>query len=88
VADDPGAWDTPTWKALDFRPVPEGAPHCFAFSFASSLSPSVSTFRADAHGDLDGDGIVSTFQLTGRSVDGDPKGPVLDPGMFVDSEVE
>jgi hypothetical protein len=86
--DDPGAWDHPTWKALDFRPVPEGAPHCFAFSFDSSLSPAASTFRADAHGDLDGDGIPSTFEMTGHDVDGDPAGPVLDPGMFIDSEVE
>ena len=88
LPDDPGAWEHPTWRALDFRPVPEGAPHCFAFSFDSSLSPSISTFRADAHGDLDGDGILSTFEVTGRYVDGDPKGPLLDPGMFVDSEVE
>jgi hypothetical protein len=86
--DDPGAWDQPTWRALDFRPVPEGAPHCFAFSFDSALSPAASTFRADAHGDLDGDGIPSTFEVTGHYADGDPAGPVLDPGMFVDSAVE
>jgi hypothetical protein len=86
--DDPGTWDHPTWKALDFRPAPEGSPHCFAFSFDSSLSPASSTFRADAHGDLDGDGIPSTFEVTGHYVDGDPRGPSLDPGMFIDSEVE
>jgi type II secretory pathway pseudopilin PulG len=87
-ADAAGAWDHPTWQALDFRPVPEGAPHCFAFQLDTSLSPAVSTFRADAHGDLDGDGIQSTFEVTGRYVDGDPRGAVLDPGMFIDSEVE
>jgi hypothetical protein len=87
-ADAAGLWDQPTWQALEFRPVPEGAPHCFSFSFESSLSPSVSTFRAQAHGDLDGDGIPSTFEITGRYVDGDPRGPVVDPGMFIDSEVE
>ncbi len=87
-ADPPGAWEQPTWRALDFRPVPPDAPHCFAFSFDSGLSPARSTFRAQAHGDLDGDGISSTFEVTGHYAEGDPAGPVVDPGMFVDSEVE
>jgi hypothetical protein len=87
-ADPPGAWDHPTWAALDFRPVPIGTPHCFAFAFDSASSPGQATFRAHAHGDLDGDGILSTFEVTGRSVDGDPRGAALDPGMFVESETE
>ena len=52
------------------------------------LSAPRSLFRADAHGDLDGDGIASTFEVTGHDVEGDPEGPTLDRGMFVDSEVE
>jgi hypothetical protein len=87
-ADPPGAWETPTWTALAFRPVPAGSPHCFSFAFDSALSPAKSTFRAHAHGDLDGDGVSSTFEVTGHYVEGDPVGPTLDPGMFVDSEVE
>lgn len=87
-ADAPDAWDHPTWRALDFRPVPAGVPHCFAFQFDSSLASSKSTFKAHAHGDLDGDGISSTFQISGQSVEGDSRGPMLDPGMLVDSEVE
>jgi type II secretory pathway pseudopilin PulG len=86
--DPPDAWEHPTWRALDFRPVPPGLPHCFAFEFASALSADRSAFTATAHGDLDGDGIPSTFQISGQSTDGDPKGPALDPGMLVDSEVE
>ena len=86
--DAPNAWDAPTWVALGFRPAPAGTPHCFAFAFDSASSPTRSTFRAHAHGDLDGDGIPSTFEVTGRSIEGDPRGPMLDPGMFVDSEVE
>jgi hypothetical protein len=82
------AWQAPSWRALDFQPEPVDAPHCFAFAFDSTLSPSKSTFRAHAHGDLDGDGIFSTFEVTGHAVDDDPEGPALDPGMFVDSEVE
>jgi hypothetical protein len=83
-----GAWDGPAWRALDFRAAPDGVPHCFAFAFDRATSPSRSAFRAHAHGDLDGDGITSTFEITGQYVEGDPRGPVIDPGMFVDSEVE
>ncbi len=87
-ADAPGAWDHPTWRALGFTPVPAGVPHCFAFAFDSSVAPLKSTFRAHAHADLDGDGLLSTFEVTGEYIDGDGRGPVLDPGMFIDSEVE
>jgi hypothetical protein len=86
--DPPDAWTQPTWRALDFRAAPAGTPHCFAFSFDSAVSPTKSTFRAQAHGDLDGDGIPSTFEVTGQYTEGDARGPVVDPGMFVDSEVE
>ena len=30
--------------------------------------------RAQAHGDLDGDGIASTFEVTGHYADGDARG--------------
>ncbi len=86
--DPPGAWDQATWTTLDFRPTPPGTPHCFAFGFDSTMSPARAVFRATAHGDLDGDGLVSTFEVTGHYAEGDPKGATLDRGMFVDSEVE
>ncbi len=86
--DSPGVWDAPTWRTLDFRPVPEGAAHCFSFSFDSALSATKSTFRAQAHADLDGDGIPSTFEITGQDVEGDARGPRVDPGMVVESEIE
>jgi type IV pilus assembly protein PilA len=87
-ADPPALWDQPTWRALDFTPAPVGSPHCFAFSFDSSLSAARSAFRAQAHGDLDGDGVASTFEITGHDVAGDPTGPAVDPGMYIDSEIE
>jgi hypothetical protein len=87
-ADPPEIWDRPTWTALEFRPAAPEEAHCFAFSFDSALSPARSTFRAQAHGDLDGDGITSTFEITGQVADGDPRGPLVDPGMYVDSEIE
>ena len=86
--DPPGTWDHPTWSALAFRAAPEGTPHCFSFAFDSSPSRPKEGFRAHAHADLDGDGTTSTFELGGRYVEGDPRGPQVDPGMFVDSEVE
>jgi hypothetical protein len=86
--DPPGAWQDPGWVALDFRPAPPGTPHCFAFAFDSTLAPPHASFRAHAHGDLDGDGITSTFQITGQSTDGDSRGALVDPGMLIDSEVE
>jgi type II secretory pathway pseudopilin PulG len=86
--DPPGTWSHPTWEALAFRPAPEDSPHCFAFAFDSAHVPGRSSFRAHTHGDLDGDGITSTFEVTGRYVEGDSRGPVLDPGMFVDAEGE
>jgi len=87
-ADPPEAWDQATWTTLDFRPSPPGTPHCYAFGFDSTLSATRSLFRAVAHGDLDGDGIVSTFEMTGHYLEGDPEGPALDRGIAVDSEVE
>jgi hypothetical protein len=88
VVDPALSWEEPTWRALDFAPGSPGAPHCFAFAFDSALSPSRSTFRAQAHGDLDGDGTPSTFEITGHVAEGDPLGPSIDPGMYVESEVE
>ena len=104
AVDPPGAWDTPTWRALGFRPVAEGIPHLFAFGFDSATAgginpetrvaptrppgPVKSTFIAHAHGDLDGDGVRSTFEIRGHCVEDDPAGPAIDPGMYVESEVE
>jgi hypothetical protein len=86
-ADPPGTWDQPTWQELKFRPVPEGVPHAFAFGFDTVRTPGHSTFVAHAHGDLDGDGIQSTFEVKGTH-DADNDGPVLEPGMYIESEVE
>ncbi len=60
--DRPGTWDQPTWQMLDFRFT---EPHAFAFSFDSQNGLERSSFVARAHGDLDGDGNLSTFSLGG-----------------------
>jgi hypothetical protein len=82
--DPPGTWDTPTWKALDFRPAPEGAPHAYSFAF-DAPKPN-EAFVARARGDLDGDGLLSTFEIRGSIPPGEK--PSVAPGMYVESELE
>jgi hypothetical protein len=65
--DPPGTWDAPTWRLLGFS---FAVPHSYSFAFESRNGPDVSTFRAVAHGDLDGDGLLSTFEISGESRDG------------------
>ncbi len=83
VQDAPDLWDTPTWTALDFR---FDRPHRYAFKFDVVPDPARIWFQATAHGDLNGDGISSTFVLSGeRRVDGEA---VVLPGIHIDREVE
>jgi hypothetical protein len=60
------------------RAFADGQPHAFAFGFDSTLSRTRSGFVAHAHGDLDGNGVVSTFEIRGHDVLGDPGGPAVD----------
>jgi len=62
VVDSPGTWEHPTWKKLGFS---QTVPHNFSFAFDSRNGKGLATFRARAHGDLDGDGILSTFAISG-----------------------
>lgn len=82
VVDKPGTWDHLTWAALGFS---IHHAHYFSFAFQSELGESRSTFTARAHGDLDGDGERSTFEMTGELTE--RKARVL-PGLYVDHEVE
>jgi hypothetical protein len=71
------------------EPAPNTNPcRWFAFGFDSSVTSTKSRFVAHAHGDLDGDGITSTFEVRGHYEEGDPNGAVLEPGMYVNDEVE
>jgi hypothetical protein len=80
--DPPGTWDAPTWRALSFRPAAEGAPHAYAFSFESTGD----TFVARARGDLDGDGVFSTFEIRGAARSGEKA--AVAPGIYVEAELE
>jgi hypothetical protein len=67
ATDPAGTWETPTWRLLDFS---FSTPHSYSFAFESRNAPGDARFRAVAHGDLDGDGLLSTFEVTGESKDG------------------
>jgi len=82
VLDAPGTWDTATWRTLDFA---FDAPHAYSFAFESNNSDSHSSFTARARGDLDGDGVTSSFSISG-SVDRGAE-PKLQP-LEINREVE
>ena len=63
VVDPPGTWDHPTWRELGFS---ISDPHAFSFAFDESREGEVKSFVAKAHGDLDGDGSLSTFSIAGK----------------------
>jgi hypothetical protein len=64
VSDPPGTWDHPTWRALGFA---WDTPHAYSFAFESRNGPERAVFSARAEGDLDGDGVTSSFEMDGFS---------------------
>lgn len=76
VLDAPDTWEHATWRELAFS-ITE--PHAYSFAFDSKNGPAGASFEATARGDLDGDGNLSTFVITGEYKPGaDPAvGPML-----------
>lgn len=64
---DPALWDHPTWRALHFA---VDQPHPYRYEFVAGPKG----FTARAHGDLDCDGVLSTFERIGTV---DPDGDVV-----------
>lgn len=62
VSDPPGTWDHPSFKAAHFK-IEE--PHWYSYQLDVPLD-ATKPARAIAHGDLDGDGVTSTFERTIR----------------------
>jgi hypothetical protein len=85
LVDPPDSWEHLTWRSLHFAYT---EPHAFAFQFESAFDPATQKmiFTATSHGDLDGDGTLSTFEVRGERAPSE-HARVL-PGMFVDREVE
>jgi hypothetical protein len=82
VTDPPGTWAHRTWRLLEFEWT---VPHSFSFAFESKNAKGHAVFLARANGDLDGDGILSQFEIGGESQDGSE--PTTSP-MVVHREVE
>jgi hypothetical protein len=73
----------PVFKALGFQLA---APFAYQYQFVAEGSGTSARFTARAVGDLDCDGVYSTFEKTGRV---GPEGEVvLDPGLFRRDELE
>lgn len=76
---DPSAWSHPTWQALNFSISDR---HYFRYRFVSNGT----AFTARALGDLDSDGVFSTFERSGL---GAPDGSVtLTPGLYRENPTE
>jgi hypothetical protein len=82
LLDPPGTWDHPTWRLLGFH---FEEPHAYSYTFESDNGPERSTFRATAAGDLDGDGNLSSFVVSGECARGGA--PRTDP-IAMQREVE
>jgi hypothetical protein len=84
----PDSWTELTWSALTYQMNDQ---HYFVYSFDSSGVLSQAQFTASAFGDLDCDGVQSTFQRIGW---GDPQANFAEcamygsPAFFVDNETE
>jgi hypothetical protein len=76
-------WEHPTWQALNFA-VED--PHYFSYQFSSQTVDGRITFTVRALGDLDCDGVYSTYEMVGRA---DPGGsPAVTTEISSDNEFE
>lgn len=64
VTDPADTWSGPTWNALEFHLTD---PHYYAYAYEASGDGTSAGFTARAHGDLDGNGIASTYERSGRA---------------------
>ena len=78
--DPSGTWNHPTWRALHFG---FEEPHWYAYRV--DVDATTGAVRLVALGDLDGDGVTSTFL---REVDRTPAGPVAREGVVTSAELE
>lgn len=77
-ANDASQWDDPVWRALDFE-LDEDTYYTYTYRSGSGLSA-----VAMATGDLDCDGIMSTFTLQCSAENGNPSCTLLKPDRGAD----
>lgn len=74
-----GTWSHPTWRALNFK---IDSPHRYQYEYVSDGK----SFTARAIGDLDCDGVLSTFERVGLI---DRDGNINDgAGLYKRNEIE
>jgi len=78
----PGSWDRSPWNELNFM-LP--APHYYQYRFTSAGQGKDATYTAQARGDLDCDGIYSSYEIRGRV---GPGGDLEYVGPIIQNEVE
>lgn len=74
--------DNPVWGAFGFEP---GGGHYFHYDFQWTEKDGGCQFTAQAFGDLDDDGVFSTFERSGAA---DINGVNGAAGLYIDREVE
>ena len=78
----PNTWKSSVWRALDFELL---GPHRYAYEVEMSGEGAPLGFTARAVGDLDCDGVLSTFEQRGAV---DSEGRVKSLGFFSKDELE
>lgn len=79
VTDPPGTWRGPTWESISFALLD---PHYFSYEYVNFGNGS---FAVRAYGDLDGDGVLSTYERRGRV---NAQGEVESEPMQITNELE
>ena len=82
-APDASLWTTPVWVSLQFA---VGDPHYYSYSY--STADPTTDFTTRANGDLDCDGIYSTFEMYGTVDTAMADGPTGSASMYRESELE
>jgi type IV pilus assembly protein PilA len=82
---DPAAWETPTWVALNFSITD---PHRFQYTYDSGGVGRTALFTARANGDLDCDGVLSTFERVGFITNVNNLDVVAAPGIYREQPLE
>lgn len=75
-------WSHPTWRALNFA---VDDPFRYSYTFIAEGTGAGARFTARARGDLDCDGVLSTFERVGTIDEG---GSVFGPGPNRENELE